>query len=515
MHSVVTQIMRIHLMQVNCMSDRGRMGRKSKSTGVGCIVIFDDEPGMGRILVKTLLAQGYDTHAFTNPQEGMEALGELQPDVLLTDVRMPHLNGMDVLHRMRDEYPDVSVLVFTAFGTVEGAVEAMSAGALNYITKPFDQSNLLAQVSRAVDHRRILQENRRLSQQLSRGADGGRLIGESPAIQQVRDMISRAAPTGSSILITGRSGVGKELVAAEIHRQSDRSRNRFVAINCAAIPGDLLESELFGHERGAFTGADRSKMGLVELAQGGTLFLDEIAELPVEIQVKLLRVLQEREIQRVGGLKTINIDLRLIAATNRNLEAEMQEGRFRQDLYFRINVINIEIPPLRDRREDIPLITQRFLGRIKRDLARPGLYLTDEAACILQDYDWPGNVREMENVLERAVVLSKDDKIDVKDLAVDLRNQAMPLQEEIRKPDGEGMVTSGPGGLQAGQAVSGEIPINYRQARHEFDRGYLLSLIDRAGGNITRAAKLSGISRRNLYDKLNKVGLADQVIRKR
>jgi DNA-binding NtrC family response regulator len=491
------------------------MGKKSKSPNEGRVVIFDDEPGMGQILVKMLGAQGYDTHAFTNPLEGMNALSDLQPDVLLTDVRMPHLNGMEVLRRMHEELPDVVVLVFTAFGTVEGAVEAMSAGALNYVTKPFDQSNLLAQVARAVEHRRMLQENRRLSQRLSDGSDGSRILGESAAIQQVRDMISRAAPTDSSVLITGRSGVGKELVAAEIHRQSGRSRNRFVAINCPSIPPSLIESEMFGHERGAFTGADRSKMGLIELAQGGTLFLDEIAELPVEIQVKLLRVLQEREIQRVGGLKTINVDLRLVAATNRDLDIEMQERRFRQDLFFRINVINIEIPPLKDRREDIPLIAHSFLSRVERDLVRPGLHITDDAIGVLQDYDWPGNVRELENVLERAVVLSRDEEIGMEDLAMDLRRRAMPVQETVLKPTAGEEPADDPGGVSPEQTGRDEILINYREARDHFERRYLLSLIDRAGGNMTRAAKLSGISRRNLYDKLEKVGLAEQVIRKR
>ena len=475
------------------------MGKDEIRPITGRVVIFDDEVNMGRILVKTLSLMGFEAKAFTNPVEGLESLAKLQPDVLLTDVRMPEMDGMTVLARMKAEFPDVPVLVITAFGTVEGAVKAMQAGAFNYITKPFEQGNLVAQITRALEHRRMLQENVRLSERLTDIGEEREIVGRSDAIARVREMIERAAPTDSSVLITGRSGVGKELVARAIHRQSRRSHQRFVAINCPSIPPSLIESEMFGYERGAFTGADRSKMGLVELAQGGTLFLDEVAELPAEMQVKLLRVIQEREIQRVGGLKQIPVDLRLIAATNRNLPAEMETGRFREDLFYRINVVHIEIPPLKARMEDIPLLAEHILRRIGRRISRADLQMTRAAVDRLMQYDWPGNIRELENVLERAVVLTNGPVIDEENLTLDARRLG---ESEPARPAGP----SGPGTRW---------PIDYRRSRDQFEREYLLSLVNQAGGNMTRAAELSGISRRNLYDKLQRVGLADDLIKKR
>jgi DNA-binding NtrC family response regulator len=459
----------------------------------GRVVIFDDEPSMGRILVKSLTMEGFEARAFTDPVAGLEALGALQPDVLLIDVYMPAMSGMEVLRRVRRDFPDVPVLTITAYGTVEGAVEAMQAGAYNYITKPFEPGNLLAQIGRALEHRRMLQEHARLNEQLIGGAAEREIVGESEPIRQLRSIIARSAPTDSSVLITGRSGVGKELVARALHAQSPRAARRFVAINCPSIPPTLIESEMFGHERGAFTGADRSKMGLIELAHGGTLFLDEVAELPGEMQVKLLRVLQEREIQRVGGLKQIPVDIRIIAATNRDLAKEMKTGRFREDLFYRLNVIQIEIPPLRDRLDDLPLLADHVLARIGRRMMRPNLRLTEQARHALTAYDWPGNVRELENVLERAVVLAAGDTIDADDLALDPRGDFAP----------------------AAPTVADSQEIDYRKARDAFERRYLLRLIEQADGNMTRAAQISGISRRNLYEKLEKVGLAEDLVRKR
>lgn len=466
----------------------------------GRIVIFDDEVAMSRILVKTLGVAGYEAKAFTDPVEGMHALASLQPDVLLTDMRMPGMSGLEVLREVREQLPDVPVLIITAFGSVETAVEAMQAGAFNFITKPFQQNNLLVQIDRALEHRRVLQENARLSEPLP-GSEVRKIIGKSEAISQVNDLIARSAPTDASVLVTGPSGVGKELVARAIHQQSPRHRKRFVAINCPSIPPSLIESEMFGHERGAFTGAERSKMGLVELSSGGTLFLDEIGELPLEIQVKLLRVLQEREIQRVGGLKQIPVDLRVIAATNRPLQEEMAKGRFREDLFFRLNVIQIEIPPLTKRLDDIPLLVDHFITGLRRRLHREKLALSSQALDALQQYHWPGNIRELENILERAAVLTSQDQIEVTDLAIDLRTPTAA-------PVGQMESTSA-------TAPDGAFPKDYREARDQFERAYLRQVIEQANGNMTQVARISGISRRNIYDKIEKLGLGDELLNRK
>jgi DNA-binding NtrC family response regulator len=468
--------------------------KRAEKKAAARVVIFDDEPNMGRILAKTLTMEGYEALPFTNPVEGLAALAHLQPDVLLTDIAMAEMDGMEVLRRVRRDFPDVPVLTITAYGTVEGAVEAMRAGAYNYITKPFEPGNLMAQITRAIEHRRMMQEHDRLDEQFSGIVADREIVGESEPIRKLRALIARAAPTDSSVLITGRSGVGKELVARAIHTEGPRSSKRFVAINCPSIPSTLIESEMFGHERGAFTGADKSKMGLVELAHGGTLFLDEVAELPGEMQVKLLRVLQEREIQRVGGLKQIPVDIRVIAATNRDLPEEMKTGRFREDLFYRLNVIQVEIPPLKNRLDDLPLLADHILARVGRRMMRPDLKLTERARTALMGYSWPGNIRELENVLERAVVLAAGSTIDAEDLAIE--------------PRGEGIHLSAPTDDPA-------MEIDYRTARDEFERRYLKNLVNRADGNMTRAAELAGISRRNLYEKLEKIGLAEDMIRKR
>ena len=468
----------------------------------GTVVVLDDEVSMGRIVVKTLGLHGFDARAFSNPREGLDALREVQPDVLLTDFRMPEMNGLEVIEYMRREWPDVPTLVLTAFGTVEGAVDAMQAGAFNYITKPFEQSNLIAQIARAIEHRRMTLENLRLSEELGGRDRTDTIDGKSSAIELVRDMIRRAAPTDSSVLITGPSGVGKELVARAIHTQSRRQGRRFVAINCPSIPANLIESELFGHERGAFTGADRVKMGLVELAHGGTLFLDEIAELPAETQVKLLRMLQECEIQRVGGLKPIRVDLRVLAATNRDPQTEMRAGRFREDLFFRINVVQIAIPPLCQRAEDVPLLAERILRKVARRMMRPDVKWDDSALEALKAYDWPGNVRELENVIERAVVLSPGELITADELTLAPPRLASPALDETQEmaPIDDEFVSPS--------------TLDYRAARDAFERDYLRALLAHNDGNMTRAAKVSGISRRNLYAKLEKLGLATNGLEK-
>lgn len=463
---------------------------------LGRILIIEDEAPMARILRKSLQTAGYDVEAFTDPRAGLEALKQPPAtDVLLSDMKMPHIDGMSVLEQARTQDPDMPVIIITAYGTIEGAVSAMQAGAFDYITKPFQQGHLLAQIERALEHRHVLQENERLSELFTQQTGQPPMIGRSPAIERVRRMVERTGPTESSVLITGPSGCGKELVARALHQHSGRRGGRFVPINCPSIAPTLIESEMFGYERGAFTGADRSKMGLVELAHQGTLFLDEVAELPSQMQVKLLRLIQEREIQRVGGLRQIPVNLRLIAATNRDLELEMARGTFREDLFYRLNVIRIQIPRLAERIEDIPLIAEHYLEQLGRRFDKPELCLTPEAIDLLQRHSWPGNVRELQNVLERTAILCDHSRIDRDDLPSEwLYEQNQAAKRAATDP------AAAPG---AGNAW----PLDYRQAREHFERSYLHRLLYNVEGNVSQAARISGISRRNLYEKLNKVGL--------
>lgn len=452
------------------------------------IVVVDDEENMGRILGKILEMEGYHVTKFTDPREAVEHISKTPPDLVLTDLKMPGMTGMEVLAEVMASNPSTSVIVMTAYGTIEGAIDAMRAGAFDYVTKPFKTDELLLTISKALHNTRLVEENETLSETLHRKGPDTELVGKSPALMKVISLIQRSGPTSSAVLIRGESGTGKELVARALHNSSPRSTKRFVAINCASIPESLLESELFGHEKGAFTGADRTKMGLVELAHNGTLFLDEIGDLPQPLQAKLLRVLQEREIQRVGALNTIQVDIRLIAASNRDLQAAMEAKEFRSDLFFRLNVINITVPPLRERTGDIPLLIDHFLTRSRRKLHRPNVTISPEALRALEEYRYPGNVRELENMVERMVVLCDNDSIELKDVPLD--------------------VTAVSGLISA--AVGPSVPsanLDYKGAKDRFERDYLLKIIEAAGGNISEAARISGISRRHLYDKLEKLNV--------
>lgn len=464
------------------------------SRSKGRIFIIDDEPAMGHILVKSLTVDGFDATAYTDPREALKSVPQLQPDVVLTDIRMPIMSGKEVLERMKAEYPEVPVLVLTAFGTIEDAVEILKAGAFNYITKPFQHDTLVHQIDLALRQRRLQQEVIRLSDQGYPPAERRAIIGGSPALAKVRSMITRAAQTDSSVLITGESGVGKELVAREVHSQSARRGGRFVAVNCPAIPSTLIESEMFGYERGAFTGADHPKMGLIELSHGGTLFLDEIAELPNELQAKLLRVLQEREILRLGGLRQMQVDLRIIAATNRELEVEIEAKRFRIDLFYRLNVIPIHVPPLRERAEDIPELAEFLLKKVGRRGNRPGLEISPAAIERLKEYSWPGNIRELENTLERLAVLSDDPLIDEKDLPPHILAAPRSVQAEANENESSANLRA-------------PWPQEYRLARDRFERSYLKQLLKECGGNVAQASRISGVSRRSLYEKFDKIGM--------
>jgi len=464
----------------------------------GRILIVDDERGMGEILIKSLKLEGLEATAYTDPRAALAAIPSDQPDVILTDVRMPGMTGMELLDAVCRDYPDIPVIVMTAYGTIEDAVATLKAGAFNYITKPFQQEDLLHQLRLAARQRQLELEVARLSEPRAEEEVARKIIGSSAGLAQVREMISRAASTDSAVLINGESGVGKELVAREIHAQSARKNQAFVAINCPAIPVTLIESEMFGHERGAFTGASEPKMGLIELSGGGTLFLDEIGELPLELQPKLLRTLQEREVQRLGGLSPLPVDLRVVSATNRDLEEEIEAGNFRPDLFYRLHVIRIEVPPLRERTEDLAELADYYIDRICRRFNRPVARLEDDALLALKQYRWPGNIREYANVLERMLIFTEGDVLGLDSIPRELRPKDTDRLLGVKTS----ALTSSGGTLKA-------LPDDYKQAREAFEREYLEALLKRYGGNVTEAAKRSGISRRNLYERLDKYGLKD------
>ncbi|MBN1475473.1 sigma-54-dependent Fis family transcriptional regulator [Candidatus Sumerlaeota bacterium] len=452
------------------------------------VVVVDDEPNMCRIMVKLLEDEGTQATAFTDPQEALRAIEQHPPDVVLTDLKMPAMSGLDLLRAIKAARETVEVIVMTAYGTIENAIETLKRGAYDYVLKPFDTGDLMRVIHKAAERKRLLEVNIRLSEQLVAVDTPSPMIGSSQPMAELRDLIRKVAPAESAVLITGESGTGKELVARTIHSQSPRCRGRFVAINCGSIPETLLESELFGHEKGAFTGAEAQKLGKIEWADGGTLFLDEIGELPMNLQVKLLRVLQDKTITRVGGLEEFTVDVRLLAATNRNLRRMLRNNQFRQDLYYRLNVIRIEIPPLRQRQKDIGELAQHFVAKHCAALNRPLVRMGAAAQRALEIYRWPGNVRELENVIERTLVLLEGDEIRIEDLPADIVN---PSPSELT-PTGHGGFT---------------VDAEYRIAKEQFDRIYVAALLARSGGSVSEAARQAGMSRRNLYEKIERLGL--------
>src|SRR6059036_2232612 len=368
------------------------------------ILIADDEDGLRWVLEKGLRQAGYEVTAVRDGDEALRAFSEAPFDLLFLDIRMPGTDGLTVLAKLRALAGDAHVIVMTAHGTMETAIQAMQRGAYDYLTKPFDLDEVLLLAERALEARRLTQEVARLRTGLQEVREFSALIGRHPRMQDVYKTIGRIAGTDVTVLLRGESGTGKELVARAIHHYSRRSGRPFVAVSCAAIPGTLLESEMFGHERGAFTDAKERRLGKFELAHGGTLYLDEIGDMPVDLQTKLLRALQERTMERVGGQESIAIDVRVLAATNRDLEALMKEGRFREDLYYRLNVVTVNLPPLRERRRDVPLLIEHFLAKYAGELGERAV--ASEALDRLVGHDWPGNVRELENVIQRAMVMA-------------------------------------------------------------------------------------------------------------
>ncbi|HLM45155.1 MAG TPA: sigma-54 dependent transcriptional regulator [Myxococcaceae bacterium] len=456
------------------------------------VLVIDDEANLRKVLAAMLRRDGFDVTVAENGEQGLAEFHKNGADIVVTDLVMPKAGGMEVLRAVNAANPDVPVIIITAHGTVDSAVEAIKAGAFDYITKPYEQAELSAVIAKAAKAHDVAQRSVRADAK-ARAA----IIGQSSQMQDVFKIIDKVADTPSTVLINGESGTGKELIATALHGASSRRDKPFIKINCAAIPATLLESELFGYERGAFTGAVTSKPGRFELADGGTLFLDEIGEIPVEMQVKLLRALQEGEFERVGGIKTTRVDVRLIAATNRDLQAEIEAGRFRKDLYYRLAVVPIVLPPLRERRADIPMLARHFLDKYNRRLNKKIEGIADDALVLLQAWSWPGNIRELENLIERVLLFSDGPHISAKDLPEAFRQGPIapahaPSAPHLEAPTGEG-------GLK-------DI---VRMKAAELEKDLITKALEETGGNVTRAAKLLQISRKSLQTKMKEFGLRD------
>jgi len=444
------------------------------------ILVVDDEEANLTVLKRVLEKEGFRVSTAANGPDGLEALRAEQPSLLLTDLKMPGMDGQELLRAARAVSPMTEVILMTAFGTVEVAVAAMKEGAYDFITKPLSRHDILRSVGKGLEKAELLAENRRLREQIAAGSSGdgplARVVGRSQPFRAVMDTVSQVAPSEATVLISGESGTGKEMLARAIHSLSSRSAGPLITVNCAAIPETLFESELFGYEKGAFTGAADRKPGRFELAQGGTLFLDEVGEMSQSAQVKLLRVLQEGEFERVGGTKTLNLDTRLIAATNRDLERAIAQRTFREDLFYRLNVIPLRIPPLRDRRDDIPLLAAHFVSRYSTKNDKPIKGITDEALQALSAYRWPGNIRELENTIERAVVLCRGDQLGLEDLP------------QHMQPEGFG------GPRQLVFAIGTPL--------RELEQTAIRETLRYTGGDKKLAARLLGIASRTIYRRL-------------
>lgn len=395
------------------------------------ILVLDDEMNYLLILEALLNDEGYNVTALSDPETGLAYLDESEVDLVITDMKMPGLTGQDVLEHVKKNYPHIPVIIMTAFGSIESAVEAMKIGAFDYITKPFANEELLLSVTKAAQYASTQRENRLLREQIKERYSPSNIIGRSKPMLAVFEMIEKAAPGNSTVLITGESGTGKELIAQAIHQASPRCDNPFVSVNCMALNPGVLESELFGHEKGSFTGAVARKRGRFEAADKGTLFLDEIGELSHDMQVKLLRVLQERTIERVGGVDTIKVDIRIVAATNKNLKQAVENGDFREDLYYRLNVVSIEVPPLRERREDIPFMVDHFLVKYSAENNKTFDGFSPAAMDYLSAYEWPGNVRQLQNVIERCAVLSSGPQIESEDLPAEIKDEEAQFKSAV------------------------------------------------------------------------------------
>ena len=493
------------------------------------VLVADDELNMRRVLEAILRREGYEVVTAANGAEALAAMNRTVHTVI-TDLKMPGLDGMGLLRKLQTEYPEVPVVMITAHGSVENAVEAVKLGAFDYLEKPFEQEQIRQIVAKAMKTHELARRDARPEEPTGRGRF--RLIGESFAIRHIYSVVEKIASTPSTVLITGESGTGKELIARALHENSSRHGGPFIKINCAAIPKTLMESELFGYEKGAFTGAVGAKPGRFELAHGGTLFLDEIGEIPVEMQVKLLRVLQESEFERVGGIKTIKVDVRLVTATNRDLLQLIAEDIFREDLFYRLNVVPIHIPPLRDRREDIPLLAEHFITKFNDRLRKDIKGISPQAIACLGIYNWPGNIRELENLMERTMLFCEGPQIEAYDLPPELSHPGAGSAASPAWLTTTGSFTApspvddSPSGPVAAAHSTGPAPITLtslpvaasggslkeavRAETERVERELIIRALEETTGNVTQAARKLKISRKSLQTKMKEFGLRDR-----
>ncbi|MBI3752820.1 MAG: sigma-54-dependent Fis family transcriptional regulator [Deltaproteobacteria bacterium] len=450
------------------------------------ILVIDDEPLMRISVADALIAEGYEVKGVESGREGMDLICKNAYDVIMTDLKLPEVDGLEILKTALKCFPKSKVIMITAYGSVDTAVEAMKQGAYDYITKPFSMDELLIIVKRLIEFRELEYENIKLKNEIGEQYTFEGMVGNSVKMQEVLEKVKVVADTGSTVLITGESGTGKELIANAIHHNSSRKDNPFIKVSCAALPESLLEAELFGYEKGAFTGALKQKKGRFELAHSGTLFLDEIGEISPAIQVKLLRVLQERQFERLGGTETLNVDVRIICATQRDLKKEAKQGVFREDLYYRLNVVPIHIPPLRERKEDILLLASGFVKKFAAQNNKPIQCISEKAKELLFHYPFPGNVRELEHAMERAVILGNSKEIQPADLPDDMLNfYNKDLKTSIK--------------------ISYAEPLS--KAIEHFEKEFIIKAIDETKGNKTLAAVKLGISRKTLWEKCKNYGL--------
>ncbi len=443
------------------------------------VLIVEDEEKLRRVIQLQLTSSGFDVDQAGSAEEALRLID--RADLILTDLRLPGMSGQELIQRVRLQNASVPIVVMTAFGTVENAVEAMKAGAIDFLPKPFSMDHLMAVIEKALEMRALRDENRKLREELGRLYEFDNIIGRSTPMQEIFATIERVAPTNATVLLAGESGTGKDLIARAIHYHSPRRDRPFVKINCAALPENLMESELFGYEKGAFTGAASSKPGKFEQADTGTVFLDEIGDVPQVTQVKLLRVLQEREFERLGSNKTRHIDVRVLAATNADLRAALENGEFREDLYYRLNVVPINMPPLRERVEDIPALAEHFVKKHAGELNSPVKSISEDAMAVLIKYHWPGNVRELENVIERSLVLCGGEQLQAGDIRLDATARPVTEARDFFLPEG--------------------------MTLQEHEQVLIRKALDRAKGNKSRAARLLGLTRNALRYRLAQMGL--------